>query len=214
VSKSSSKKRKRERARARCSQKTVKGTKIAKANYRAPREKVILWWRQKFPGILVGLKFMGLSAVIYAVFSLIFHNALQDCLSGLIVMTGNSLIHVLGDNSLRDGTTIFSYRFAVNVAAECTGAETLCIFMAAVLLTPVTRRKRIVGILLGALTLIAINTLRVTCLYLTGAHYPSLFPLLHEKIWPIIMTPMAFLVFLGWLMTTLPAPPERVPCQA
>jgi len=208
VPKSSSKKRKKDHARKRRSH------TAAKANYRAPREKVTLWWRQKFPGILVGLKFMGLSVLIYTASSLLFHNALQNLLSEIIALTGNHLIHLLGDHSLRSGPMIFSYRFAVNVGADCANAETLCIFMTAVLLTPVTWRQRIIGILLGVLTLIAINILRVTCLYLTGAHYPSLFPLLHEKIWPIIMTPMAFLVFLGWLMTTLPAPPERVPCQA
>jgi len=208
VPKSSSKKRKKDHARERRSH------QAAKITSRIPWRRIIPWWCEKFPGILLGLKFMGLAALIYTASSLLFHNALQHLLSEIIALTGNHLIHLLGDHSLRSGPTIFSHRFAVNVGADCTNAETLCIFIAAVLLTPVTWRQRTTGILLGGLTLIAINTLRVTSLYLTGAHTPSLFPLLHEKIWPIIMTPIAFLIFLGWLMTTLSAPPETEPCQA
>jgi len=184
-----------------------------KITSRIPWGRIILWWRETFPGILLGVKFMGLSALIYTASSLLFHNAFQNLLSEIIASTGNHLINLLGDHSLSSGPMIFSYQFAVNVGADCTDAETLCIFIAAVLLTPVTWGQRIIGILLGVLTLIAINTLRVTSLYLTGAHTPSLFPLLHEKIWPIIMPPMAFLIFLGWLMTTLSAPPEPEPCQ-
>lgn len=163
-----------------------------------------LWWANHAPAIITGFKFTVLSAGLYALLFIPCHHALLNVLSELIAVSSNQLIHLLGENPLRDGSIVFSYRFSVNVAAECTGAEAISLFSAAVLLTPVPWASRFYGLALGLVTTYGINTLRVSLLYLVGARHPSEFALFHEKIWPIIMTPLALMVFLGWLMIAIP----------
>jgi exosortase/archaeosortase family protein len=168
-----------------------------------------LWWANHATGMITGLKFSLLAPVIYAVIFVPFDHALLKALSELIAVSSNQLVHLLGENPLRSGPTIFSYRFSVNVAAECTGAETISFFSAAVLLTPVAWPRRFYGLALGLASTFGINTLRVSLLYMMGARHPSHFALFHEKIWPIIMTPLVLLVFLGWLITVIPKKTDR-----
>jgi len=154
--------------------------------------------------LITGLKFTLLAAGFYAVIFVPFHHALLDGLAKLISVLANQLVHLLGENSVREGPTLFSYLFSVHVAAECTGAETLSLFFAAVLLTPAAWPSRFYGLALGLASILGINILRVSLLFMMGARHPSQFALFHEKIWPIIITPLALLVFLGWLMTVIP----------
>jgi exosortase/archaeosortase family protein len=185
--------------------------RLSKQNHNYSLE---LWWANHAPAKITGFKFTILSSGLYALLFIPCHHALLNALSELIAISSNQLIHLLGENPLRDGSMVFSYRFSVNVAAGCTGAETISLFSAAVLLTPVPWASRFYGLALGLVTTYGINTLHISLLYLVGARHPSEFALFHEKIWPIIMIPLAVLMFLGWLMTVIPKISDDSPCHS
>ena len=186
---------------------------VAQVSRHNKKHSLASWCGNHAPGVIVAIRFTLLAAGLYTLLFVPFHHALLDSFSGLIAVSANQLIHLLGESPLRDGSTILSYRFSVDVAAECTGAETLCVLTAAIALTPLGWGKRFLGILLVTTSMLGINSLRITSLYMTGVHDSEKFALLHEKIWPIIMTPLAVLIFLGWLITSIPDSTDPLPCS-
>ena len=156
-------------------------------------------WLRKRPVILLTLRFLLLATVFYGLLLIPIPERPIDALASLIAWGSHALLSCLGETSQRQGTALLSSIFSVNVARECTGAEGICAFLAAVIATPVSVRLRLIGAFSGALSLVLINSIRVACLYATGIHGDQLFPLFHEKIWPLVMMQCDAVIFLLWL---------------
>ena len=156
-------------------------------------------WLRKRPVILLILRFLLLATVFYGLLLIPIPERPIDTLASLIAWGSHALLSYLGEPSQRQGTALLSSIFSVNVARECTDAEAVSAFLAAVVVTPVSIQLRLIGAFSGALSLVLINSIRVACLYATGIHGNQLFPLFHEKIWPLVMMQCDAVIFLLWL---------------
>lgn len=156
-------------------------------------------WLRKRPIILLTLRFLLLATVFYGLLLIPIPERPIDALASLIAWGSHALLSTLQEPSQRQGTALLSSIFSVNVARECTGAEAVSAFLAAVVVTPVSVRLRLIGAISGGLCLILLNTIRVACLFAAGVHGTRIFPLLHEKIWPLVMLQLNAVIFLMWL---------------
>ncbi len=93
--------------------------------------------------------------------------------------------------------------FAMSIEAGCNGVEASIILLAAMLAFPATWRARLVGILIGLLSIHAVNILRIVSLFYIGQWNMTAFDWAHLYIWQALIMLDVFVVFLLWLRYVL-----------
>ena len=78
--------------------------------------------------------------------------------------------------------------------------EANLLFATAVLAYPARVLQKITAVCLGLTTLVAVNVLRICCLYFAGVFLPSWFEVLHFEVWPLLMVFCASALFFGWVV--------------
>jgi exosortase H (IPTLxxWG-CTERM-specific) len=112
-----------------------------------------------------------------------------------------------GQHTSVTNNVISSNRFAVSVNWGCDGSESVALFVAAVLAFPAPFRRKIPGILLGALILAVLNLVRIVSLFLAGVYFPSAFEWMHWDVWPAVFIFLAVLLWIIWIQWALNAHP-------
>jgi exosortase H (IPTLxxWG-CTERM-specific) len=115
------------------------------------------------------------------------------------------LLNVIGQGVTVSGTIIQSSRFAVNINNGCNGVEAMLILLASIVSFPAPMKARFGGLALGAITVQALNAVRIVTLFLLGAYYPKLFNTFHTAVWQIIIILSAIVFFLMWSARVAPA---------
>jgi len=98
-----------------------------------------------------------------------------------------------------------SARAALEIVRFCDGSGVLFIVIAAVLAFPASWRARVLGTLLGAALVYALNLLRLGGLYFVAAYHQPWFQALHTYFIPTLMIVLVALFYLGWLARVAPA---------
>ena len=107
----------------------------------------------------------------------------------------------LGYKTFVTGTLICSPTFNLNIKRGCDAIEATALFASAVLAFPVPFRKKILGLIIGIITLVIVNFIRIITLFITGLKHPALFSFMHDQIWQIIYIAIAVLLLLLWLQS-------------
>ena len=107
--------------------------------------------------------------------------------------------NLLASNDTADLEHEKSFRFTI--VPECGAIPSMAIYVAAVLGFPCTWRKRLMGVLLGAPALYAINILRLACLALLGAWDDGgeWFDFAHHYVWQGIYLVFVVGIWLLWV---------------
>jgi exosortase/archaeosortase family protein len=114
-----------------------------------------------------------------------------------------SIIALLGIDVVALGNEVRSSDFTLNIQDGCDALEPVALYSAAVLACPVAWGLRLIGLLGGALLLVAINQLRTVSLFLTGIHYPEAFDVLHLDVWQALFIFLGVSIWIGWAQWTL-----------
>ncbi|MCP4007054.1 MAG: hypothetical protein GY725_22975 [bacterium] len=114
-----------------------------------------------------------------------------------------ALLRSLGESAVAVGSTIQSPQFAVHVWGGCDAIEPFALLTSGILASPARWDSRIVGVLLGAVVLFALNQLRLVSLFLTGAYAPTLFESLHIEIWQGVFILFTISLWLAWARWSL-----------
>lgn len=109
------------------------------------------------------------------------------------------ILNILGQNTTLNGVSISTEEFAIQFVWGCDGLEPTALFIAAILAFPAPLRLKIAGILIGSLSLLFLNIVRVICLFLIGVYYPNIFDVMHLEIWQMIFIFLALIFFMIWL---------------
>jgi exosortase/archaeosortase family protein len=99
-----------------------------------------------------------------------------------------------------DGTMLSTTSFSVEVVPECSALPLVVVFMAAVVLMPLSVRGAAWGVVFGFAWVILLNCVRIIILFWVGSRRPELLQGLHELILPTLLPPLVFLGFEGWLV--------------
>jgi exosortase H (IPTLxxWG-CTERM-specific) len=106
------------------------------------------------------------------------------------------------DNSvISQGKLLASTRtnFGVTVEAGCNGVEALIILVAAMVAFPAPWKHRIIGILVGALTVQTLNLLRVISLFYIGQWNMAVFEWMHLYAWQALIMLDVLVVWVLWI---------------
>jgi exosortase/archaeosortase family protein len=98
-----------------------------------------------------------------------------------------------------DGSMLSTPSFSVQVIPECSGLSLIAVFVAAVLLMPLSIRGVALGSWFGFAWVTFLNCVRIMILFLVGSRRHELLSPLHEQILPTLLPLMVFLGFEGWL---------------
>lgn len=105
-----------------------------------------------------------------------------------------------GDASIvAAGSHIRSDRASINVLYGCEGTDVLMLLLAALLVTPIAWRARLLGLLAGTLFVFAVNQARVLALFFALRSHPAWFGPLHGLVAPLFVVAAVAAFFLAWL---------------
>jgi len=89
--------------------------------------------------------------------------------------------------------------FAISVEAGCNGIEAAIILVAAMLAFPAPWKHRAIGILAGAVTVQALNVVRVVSLFYLGQWSTTAFAWAHNYLWQTLIMLDVLIVWLVWI---------------
>lgn len=121
--------------------------------------------------------------------------------TALLATISISLIHLFDDNVMSYGVIIYNTvnQFAVSIEAGCNGIEASIILFSAILTFPRSWKSRLIGIVLGLLSLHAVNIVRIISLFYLGQWNMTAFEWAHLYLWQALIMLDVFVVFLIWL---------------
>ena len=171
------------------------------------------WFRAKWPVI----KFVLVFAVLMGIFEAAW--ATKTVKDGLFpsylranAAAGAWVIRIFGHNAQATGITIFSPSYSIEIARGCDAIEPAAIFLSGVVAFPAPLLGKVYGMLVGTVTLLVLNLVRIASLFFIGIHYPKLFHMMHVDVWQAIFIFLAILFWVIWaLWATKPkAVPDEV----
>lgn len=153
--------------------------------------------------LLFGVRFALFAAFLFAIYTFPYEESglsegfFARYLSGYARMAGAALaliepgVHVVGQDIVG--------RFSLRIVKSCDAVEAVILFVAAVCAFPVRWSARVWGVVLGALSLVIVNVIRICSLYFIGIYHQAQFELFHLEVWPLLMVCTAGLGFLLWV---------------
>lgn len=136
--------------------------------------------------------FAAWAAGLYAV-----SRAADDAARVATARTLAALVGLANDRVAVQGTIVQDAHRRFDIVSDCTGVFPLLLFTAGVLATPAPWRRRGLAIALGALTLLALNQLRLITLWIVRGSAPEAFDFVHVYLWqPALLAA----VVVGWLL--------------
>jgi exosortase/archaeosortase family protein len=159
----------------------------------------------KFVGI-----FAGCVAIYYAASATsLFRQTLFPTYLKINARITATVLTAFGQATRADDHSVIGRRFTIQVERGCDAIEPTILFLAAVLASPVAWRKKIPGLIVGALALAVINIVRLATLYLTGIYWPAAFEVMHVDVWQAIFIFLALLFWVVWALWALKQKPAR-----
>ena len=113
-----------------------------------------------------------------------------------------TLMRLFDSSVLVDGVVIYAadQSFAVAIRAGCNGIEAGIILAAAIFAFPRTNLwLKLIGFVIGFLTIQGLNLLRIISLYYLGQWDVTLFEWAHLYVWEVLIMLDVLIVFLLWL---------------
>ncbi|EDY19098.1 conserved hypothetical protein [Chthoniobacter flavus Ellin428] len=150
------------------------------------------------------LKFIGVLVALHAITLLpLFDRVLPIYLHGVAVVAAG-LTHCFGESTTVTGAMLHSPTYAITVAPSCSAVELACYIGAAVIAFPSPWRAKASGFFLGICFVAVLNVLRVTSLFLVGAHARAAFEVAHEDVWAVLLIIASTLFVAGWIAWVTP----------
>ncbi|MGA7613687.1 MAG: exosortase H [Thermoanaerobaculia bacterium] len=146
------------------------------------------------------LTFFGVLVIGYVIITLrpVNDRVIVPFTHGVAEVSGHAL-RWIGQDVTITGTVIGSTRFAVDIHNGCNGVEAMLILIAAIGAFPAASiRARVLGVLIGAVALQAINIVRIVSLYLLGRYDPQHFQMFHTGVWQVLIIAVSIAIFLFW----------------
>lgn len=93
------------------------------------------------------------------------------------------VLRVLGHDAEAAGVSVISPQYSLSIARGCDAIDPSALFAAGVLALQVPLRAKVPGLVLGTLSLLTINLVRIVSLFFVGIHFPKAFHVMHVDVW-------------------------------
>ena len=108
------------------------------------------------------------------------------------------ILTLLGLDVTLSGTTVSAPDLRLEIAKSCSGSFVFLMYMAAVIPFPVPWKSRLKGLLMGLLTLLAVNLLRTSLIVLVVSRFPGALWTFHIIVGQALVIVAMMGVFLWW----------------
>lgn len=132
------------------------------------------------------------------------NDRLVDPYTTFVAHQARFALNLLGESARVDGQVLSSPRFAVQIYNGCNGLEAILVFVAGVLAFPAPWMRRLVGVVLGVLTIQVVNIIRVVSLFYIGIFKPQWFAVSHVFIWQSLIILVGVVLWLVWVQRYAP----------
>ena len=112
------------------------------------------------------------------------------------------LLRLFGEDATAYGNVLATPRMSLEIYRGCDALEPFGFFVAAVIAFPAGMSRRLVGIAVGAVSMLVINQVRIVSLYYAGIHFPSMFEVLHREVWQAAFIALSLVLLLLWMQWT------------
>lgn len=112
-------------------------------------------------------------------------------------LLSGALIKVFDDTVRVEGTEIRG-EYALQIVKDCSSLDAQALLLAAMLAFPAHWSRKLIGLSLGALVIVAANLVRIASLYFVGARAPRSFDAVHEELMPLLLVVIACVCFGLW----------------
>lgn len=117
----------------------------------------------------------------------------------MIASTTGGILRLAGFDATVSDTKIITKDITVKIVRGCDAIEPMAAFIAAVLASPVSMWPKLMGIIIGTLSLFVINFVRIISLFWVGMYYPDVFTFMHESIWQAAFILLAIMFWAFWV---------------
>jgi len=163
---------------------------------------LISYWNDKKPVLVIIGLFVFFISLFYILWISSFGSKhLFEPVIAFYAAASAKILAWLGYHTSVNGTVIFSSEFDLNIKRGCDAIEATALFIAAILSFPAPIKRKILGIIIGIVTFVLVNFIRIITLFITGLKHPALFNFMHDQIWQIIYIAIAVLLLLLWLQS-------------
>ena len=108
------------------------------------------------------------------------------------------LLNLVGLGVVVEDTVIRNNFFAVDIKNGCNGIEALVFLCAAMFAFAAPLKDRLLGILVAAVAVQALNLVRIVSLYLLGRYRREIFDMFHLAVWQSVIFGAAVFMFVYW----------------
>ncbi len=146
------------------------------------------------------LAFAGIMLLFYvvAIQPFYIHN-IQEPVGVFFAHLSSGVLNLLGQGTTANGMAVSSDDYSLLIQKGCDAIAPIMLVVTGVLLFPADRRKKMVGIGIGILSLLLLNLFRIITLYFVGVHAPDYFEFMHVEFWQVVFIGLAILYFFYWL---------------
>lgn len=175
-------------------------TGSAHAETKALPPNTIRWSADKRPVVRAVVIFAVVMGGYYALdFTPFFGSQIRQWYLEQIASTTAGILNLLGHDATTYGTSIRSSQFSVKIVRGCDALEPVAAFVAAVFASPVAFRLMVPGVLVGVVSLLTINLLRIVSLYFIGIHFRAAFDMMHYEFWQAVFIVLAIAAWAIWV---------------
>jgi len=118
--------------------------------------------------------------------------ATTDVAGAVLHVVGYTDVQVVG-NDLRGGGGE-----AITVERGCDAIAPTALFVAAVIASPATWRRKLWAVLGGVTILMVVNLIRIISLFLTAVYWPAAFDVMHLDVWQAVFIFLAIALWALW----------------
>ncbi len=109
-----------------------------------------------------------------------------------------AILSMLGQDVAVADRALTSARCSLLVERGCDAIYPAALYLTAVLAFPVSSRRKLPGMVVGAVALMLINLVRIVSLYFVAAYWPKAFKMMHLEVWQALFIFLAVLFWGTW----------------
>ena len=110
------------------------------------------------------------------------------------------LLNSVGLNVVAVGIKLSGHGLNVDIKYGCNAIYEIMVFSSAVIAYPIRLKDKIVGLIIGTVSIYSLNMVRVLFLFISGIYFPRIFKVTHEHIAQNIFIFLLVVLWISWVL--------------
>jgi len=144
------------------------------------------------------VKFIGIIAIYYLIIALFGTDYLSPYLN-FSAWLSSGILNIFLGNVSNDGYQIIGEGVSLTLSYGCDGTDQFIVFIAGVASIPSSLAKKIIGIIVGLISIYFLNLFRIIGLYVIALKDFSLFETFHVVVFPIMFILISLYFWYLWI---------------